>query len=206
MARLLACMRPKTTHGGIRDNARDPDVVAFYRKRCSGVLQRARQNPVSSGFLQIWRSRALTGKPTWRGAHDLPRAISTAAKPRELRRALPCISVGGGGGLPAALRLASSAGEGGGRPTALRLAFSAGPKGEAGEGYALFAGAKIDLASSPTRTSCGCPSTSRRCRPCACRMWSREPPLYLAIWHEHDGPARARSEKARHEHGAARCR
>jgi hypothetical protein len=28
--------------------------------------------------------------------------------------------------------------------------------------------------------------------------------VYLAIWHEHDGPARARSEKARHEHGTAR--
>jgi hypothetical protein len=30
--------------------------------------------------------------------------------------------------------------------------------------------------------------------------------VYLAIWHEHDGPARARSEKARHEHDTARCR
>jgi hypothetical protein len=38
-------------------------------KRCSGILQRARQNPVSFGFLQIRRSRGLTGKPTWRGAH-----------------------------------------------------------------------------------------------------------------------------------------
>jgi hypothetical protein len=43
-----------------------------------------------------------------------------------------------------------------------------------------------------------------------CDPWSSisndEVVVYLAIWHEHDGPARARSEKARHEHGTARCR
>jgi hypothetical protein len=44
---------------------------------------------VNSRFLQIRRSRWLTGKWTWHGAHAptaSPRAIPTAAKPRELRR------------------------------------------------------------------------------------------------------------------------
>jgi hypothetical protein len=152
-------MYTKTTHTGIRDNPRDPDAVAFCRmKRCSGVLQRARQNPVSSRFLQIRRSRGLAGKTTWRGAHAptaSPLAISTTAKPRELHRAPPRISAGEGGGRPAVLRLASSAGEGGGRPAALRLASSAGSEGEAGEGEALFADPhelRLPLHLTPSRT------------------------------------------------------